>query len=126
MHDLFVAADVVVHPSAYPEGLPSVLLEAAAAGAAMIATPAGGTTDLVRHGETGLLVPPGDPRALAEALELLASDDALRERLASAARRLVCERFDWSVVADAPGARARRARARRRRSALASTAPCGF
>ena len=101
MHDLLVAADVVVHPSAYPEGLPSILLEAAAAGAAIVASPAGGTTDLVRHGETGLLVPPGDPRGLAEALELLASDDALRERLAAAARRLVCERFDWRVVADA-------------------------
>lgn len=101
VHDLLVAADVVIHPSAYPEGLPSVLLEAAAAGAAIVASPAGGTTDLVRHGETGLIVPSGDPLRLAGALGLLASDDALRERLAAAARRRVCERFDWRIVADA-------------------------
>ncbi len=99
LHDLLVAADVVVHPSSYPEGLPSILLEAAAAGAALVATPAGGTTDLVRHGETGLIVPFGDPPRLAEALELLASDDALRERLIRAARRSIRERFDWRVVA---------------------------
>jgi glycosyltransferase involved in cell wall biosynthesis len=100
MHDLLVAADIVVHPSTYPEGLPSVLLEAAAAGAAIVATAAGGTTDLVRDGETGLIVPPGDPRRLARALELLASDDALRERLAAAARARVSSRFRWRLVAD--------------------------
>lgn len=101
VHDLLVAADVVAHPSAYPEGLPTVLLEAAAAGAAIVATAAGGTTDLVRHGETGLIVPVGDSERLRQALELLASDPALRRRLAAAARRAVCERFAWPTIADA-------------------------
>ena len=100
VHDLLVAADVVAHPSAYPEGLPTVLLEAAAAGAAIVATAAGGTTDLVRHGETGLIVPVGDSERLRQALELLASDAALRQRLAAAARRAVCDRFSWPTIAD--------------------------
>ena len=77
-----------------------MLLEAAAAGAAIVASPAGGTTDLVRHEETGLLVPAGDVRGLHEALARLAADAGLRERLAAAARLAVRERFDWPLIAD--------------------------
>jgi glycosyltransferase involved in cell wall biosynthesis len=101
VHDLLIAADVVAHPSSYPEGLPTVLLEAAASGAAIVATPAGGTTDLIRDGENGLIVPVGDRSALVGALELLTADQALRERLGMAARRTVKETFDWEAVADA-------------------------
>ena len=100
VHDLLLAADVVVHPSAYPEGLPTVLLEAAAAGVAVIATAAGGTTELVRHGETGLVVPAHDPERLRRALELLASDSALRQRLVASARLAVREHFAWPRIAD--------------------------
>jgi glycosyltransferase involved in cell wall biosynthesis len=77
-----------------------VLLEAAAAGTAIVATAAGGTTDLVRDGETGLIVRAGDSEELRRALEKLATDDGLRHRLAAAARRAVCERFDWGIIAD--------------------------
>lgn len=101
VHDLLMAADVVAHPSAYPEGLPTVLLEAAAAGAAIVATPAGGTTDLIQDGENGLIVPVGDRSSLARALDLLTADPALCERLGRAARSTVEERFDWEAVADA-------------------------
>lgn len=101
VHDLLMAADVVAHPSCYPEGLPTVLLEAAAAGAAIVATPAGGTTDLIQDGENGLIVPAGDRSALVRALDLLTADPTLRERLGTAARRTVEERFDWEAVADA-------------------------
>jgi len=101
VHDLLMAADVVAHPSAYPEGLPTVLLEAAAAGAAIVATPAGGTTDLIQDGDNGLIIPVGDHRVLVRALDLLTADRALRERLGAVARRTVEERFDWEAVADA-------------------------
>lgn len=100
VHDLLMAADVVAHPSSYPEGLPTVLLEAAAAGAAIVATPAGGTTDLIQDGDNGLIVPAGDHSALVRALDLLTADPTLRERLGTAARRTVEERFDWEAVAD--------------------------
>ncbi len=100
VHDLLLAADILVHPSAYPEGLPSVLLEAAAAGAAIIATPAGGTTDLLQDGVNGLIVPAADERSLVSALERLLSDPPLRQRLGAAARRTVQGRFDWRIIAD--------------------------
>jgi glycosyltransferase involved in cell wall biosynthesis len=100
-HDLLVAADILAHPSAYPEGLPTVVLEGAAARTAMVATPAGGTTELIDAGESGLIVPAGDRGALRDALALLASDPALRTRLGEAARRSVEERFDWGNITDA-------------------------
>lgn len=80
-----------VHIAAIPsmggEGLPKTLLEAAACGRALVTTDVPGCRDFVRDGETGLLVPPNDPAALATAFRRLMNDTALRRRLASAARR---------------------------------------
>ncbi|MEW6747241.1 MAG: glycosyltransferase [Planctomycetota bacterium] len=78
------AFDVVVLPSD-AEGLPLVLVEAMAAGGAVLATAVGGVPDLVTHEVDGLLVPPRDPGALARALQRLIADRALRERLGRAA-----------------------------------------
>jgi glycosyltransferase involved in cell wall biosynthesis len=78
-HDTAIA----VLPS-YREGLPKSLLEAAASGRPMIATDVPGCREVVRHGETGLLVPPRDPQALADALATLAGDAALRQRYGAA------------------------------------------
>ena len=77
---------VALAPSVWPDPCPTVVLEAMAAGRALVTTPAGGIPDLV--GEDGaLLVPPGDPAALAGALRRLLGDEALRRRLGGAARR---------------------------------------
>lgn len=92
-------ADILCHPSAYPEGLPTVLLEGAAAGAALVATPMGGTEELVTSGVSGLLVPPADPEALSEAIKAVAHDRELRERLTRGARLRVDETFSWDRVA---------------------------
>jgi glycosyltransferase involved in cell wall biosynthesis len=78
------AADVLVHPS-LSEGMPNVVLEAMALGTPVVATRVGGTPEVVTDGQTGLLVPPGDPAALADALSRLLADAALRTRLAAAA-----------------------------------------
>ncbi|HZT15363.1 MAG TPA: glycosyltransferase family 4 protein [Gaiellaceae bacterium] len=75
----------LVLPS-FSEGLPRVALEALARGRPVVGSRAGGIPDAVADGENGLLVPPGDAPALAEALVRLASDPELAERLASAAR----------------------------------------
>ncbi len=64
----------------------TVIAEAMAMGKAVIATRSRGQRDLVREGETGLLVPPGDPRALREAIESLLADSAMTERMGRAAR----------------------------------------
>ena len=77
--------DVLVLPSAYEE-MGSVLTEAMAAGVPVVASDVGGIPEVVRHGETGLLVPPGDVEALAAALDRLVGDPVLRARLAASAR----------------------------------------
>jgi glycosyltransferase involved in cell wall biosynthesis len=84
--------DVVALPS-WTEGLPLVLLEAMARGRPVVATPVGGTPELVTDGQTGLLVPPRDPEALAAALRRVLDDPDLARRLGEAARARVAERF---------------------------------
>ena len=90
--DLLETLDVVALPS-WAEGLPIVLLEAMAHGRPVVATPVGGTPELVTDGETGLLVPPRDPEALAAALRRVLDDPDLARRLGTAARARVAERF---------------------------------
>lgn len=90
-------ADIAVLPS-YREGLPKALLEAAATGLPLVATDVPGCREICRDGETGLLVPPRDAGALADALARLAGDPALRARLGAAARAAVEAEFSDRVV----------------------------
>lgn len=84
--DALCAAEIFVLAST-SEGLPMALLEAMSYGLAIVATEVGGVPDVVENGEQALLVPPGDPAALAAALSRLAGDAGLRVKLGSAARR---------------------------------------
>ncbi|HZO25923.1 MAG TPA: glycosyltransferase [Chloroflexota bacterium] len=81
---LYAAMDVFVLPSRW-EGLSLALVEAMGAGRAIVATNVGGNPEVVHDGQTGLLVPPDDPTALAGALGKLARDRALRTSLGDAA-----------------------------------------
>ena len=85
---LFRAADASVLPSAW-ENFPHTVVEALAVGCPVIATAVGGVPEVVRDGENGLLVPPGDSAALADAIERFFGDASLRERLRGAAARSV-------------------------------------
>jgi glycosyltransferase involved in cell wall biosynthesis len=80
---LFASAHVVVHPS-YREGLSNSILEAMGEGVPVIASRVGGSPELVRDGETGLLVPPGCPTSITRALQKLLADCELRTRLGTA------------------------------------------
>lgn len=85
------------------DGIPNVLVEAAATGVPIVSTPVGGVPELVTDGETGLLVPARDPAALAAALERLLDSPALRRALRQKARAFVEESFDvrrnaWEVA----------------------------
>jgi glycosyltransferase involved in cell wall biosynthesis len=94
---LWERAHVAVLPSRR-EGLPKSLLEAAACGRPMVATDVPGCREIVRHDETGLLVPVDDPAALAAAIQRLISSLELRVRYGAAARRLVVEKFAAEVI----------------------------
>jgi glycosyltransferase involved in cell wall biosynthesis len=86
-------ADVFCLPTYYREGLPKVLIEAAATGLPLIATDIAGCRDIVRHGENGLLVPPRDVDRLTDALRRLINDPALRQSLGRRSRALAEEKF---------------------------------
>ena len=82
------AADVFVNPSTV-EGLPVAVLEAMALGRPVVAAAAGGVPGIVKDGETGLLIPPGDPAALAEGLRRVLDEPSQAQRLAKAAQVMV-------------------------------------
>ena len=90
-------ADVFVLNSTY-EGLPHVVLEAMRLGVPVVASAAGGTPEAVSDGRTGLLVPAGDDRALASAIDRLLSEAGLAERLAAAARADADARFTTQAM----------------------------
>jgi glycosyltransferase involved in cell wall biosynthesis len=98
MPSYYRSADVFVH-AGFAEGIPVVLMEAMAHRLPVVATSVMGTGELVHDGHDGLLVRPGRPDELAAAVERLAADTALRERLGEAARAKV--EADFSVAASA-------------------------
>lgn len=88
---------IAVLPS-YREGSPRALIEAAASGRPVVATDVPGCRDVVKHGETGLLVPSGDVRALADALDVLIRDADLRRCMGVKGRKYVEAMFGEDVV----------------------------
>lgn len=92
------SVDVYVQPSLW-EGLPMVVLEAMAAGVAVVATGVDGTPELVVDGETGLLVPPRDPGAFAAAISSLLSAPERRQAMGRAGRQRVEDHFTFAAAA---------------------------
>lgn len=91
------ASDVFVLNSTY-EGLPHIVLEAMQVGIPVIATQTPGTAELIQHGITGLLVPPGNEEALRASLEVLLGDPDKRSRLADTARQRLEQSFQWEQL----------------------------
>jgi glycosyltransferase involved in cell wall biosynthesis len=96
---LLASADMLAITSVR-EGLPNVALEAMAARRPVVATAVSGTPELVRDGETGLLVPPGAPDALAHALGALVADPVRRRQMGERGRRRVEQWFEATVALD--------------------------
>jgi glycosyltransferase involved in cell wall biosynthesis len=97
--DRFIAAMDVCVLSTHQEGLPLVILEAMAQSKPFVGTSVGGIPEIVRDGETGLLVPPADAPALARALARLLDDPALAARLGEGGRRMVEGEFSLASFA---------------------------
>jgi glycosyltransferase involved in cell wall biosynthesis len=96
---LYAALDLVVLASRN-EGTPVALIEAGAAGKPVVATRVGGVADVVQDGKTGLLVPPGDPAAVAAGISALLDDPARARALGEAARGEANARFTIERLAD--------------------------
>lgn len=95
MVSVYGASALVVLPSYYGEGLPKVLLEAAACGRAIVATDMPGCRDIVRDRDNGILIPPKNSKALARAIEELLTDGRSREAMGRRGRELAVAK--WSV-----------------------------
>ncbi|HMG31932.1 MAG TPA: glycosyltransferase family 4 protein [Jiangellaceae bacterium] len=91
------SADLLVMPSKYEE-LGTAMLEAMQVGVPVVAADTGGIPDVICHERNGLLVPSGDPAALAGAISRLLADPSLASTLAGAAKAEV-GRYDWNVLA---------------------------
>jgi glycosyltransferase involved in cell wall biosynthesis len=94
---VLAAATVSVLPS-LSEGISNTLLESMAAGAPVVATRVGGTPEVIRGGEHGLLVSPGDPQVVADAILAVLDDPALAARLSANGRRRVKDEFSFEAV----------------------------
>ena len=98
--ELFSTSNIIVLPS-YREGLPRVLVEAAAAGRAVVTTDVPGCRDAIESGVTGLLVPVRDANSLADAIQRLIEDIKLRQRMGSAGRLLAEKEFSIEKIVSA-------------------------
>jgi glycosyltransferase involved in cell wall biosynthesis len=98
MPAVLAQAHIACLPSYYREGLPKFLIEAAAAGLPLVTTDATGCREAVEAGQNGLLVPPRDAPALAQALDRLIGDADLRQRFGTRSREIAQARFDATRV----------------------------
>ena len=122
--ELYAEAEVAVVPSLY-EGFSLPAIEAMACGVPLVATTGGALPEVVgRDGSTALLVPPGDPGALAAAIVRALDDPRVRRRVGAAGRVRVLERYSWRVTAQATVAEYRAAIRRNHGAAGARNTPC--
>lgn len=95
---LYKRGDIFVHPSLYPEGLPTSILEAGLMQCAVIATPKGGTEEVITNSEQGIIIS-GSKDSIKEAIELLANDAVKRDALGKNLKHRIQTVFDWKIVA---------------------------
>ncbi len=100
VEELLSATQILVFPSYYREGLPRVVIEAAACAVPTIGADVPGTRDAIQDGVTGLLVRPRDHRLLAEKIGQLLDDEELRVKMGIAARQRALEEFDVHLITE--------------------------
>jgi glycosyltransferase involved in cell wall biosynthesis len=100
MFAVLPSATVVVLPTVYPEGVPKILLEAAACGCPIVATDVPGCREIVRHDVNGLLVTPHDVGALAGAIQAVIDSPQLQKRYGEAGRSIAVSEFSVEYVVE--------------------------
>jgi glycosyltransferase involved in cell wall biosynthesis len=100
MPELLRKFDVLLVPSIWPEPLARVVLEGMSSGLVVVATPTGGTREILTDGQNGLLFAPDDAEELAQKIVRLADDSDLRRNLAMAGQQTVAERFTVTKMLD--------------------------
>jgi glycosyltransferase involved in cell wall biosynthesis len=100
MPSLLARADIIAYPSYYGEGIPRVLLEAAACGKPIVTTDNPGCRETVHHGENGFLVPIKNAQALAEAIKILLADLKMRQEMGQKSRELAEAHFDVNLICE--------------------------
>jgi len=100
MPDVFAQSHIVCLPSKYREGVPKVLIEAASCGRSIVTTDMPGCREIVQDGENGILVPPDDGRAVADAVIQLLEDAKLRAKMGDEGRTLVQKEFSVERVVE--------------------------
>ena len=93
MAKYYNAADIYLMPTLRIEGLPFVLLEAMSCGKPVVASRIGGNPSLVKHGENGFLIEPGDIKRLVHYLTMMLKDEGIIKRLSNSARETILENF---------------------------------
>lgn len=97
--DILNITDIFVNPS-YSEGLPTSVMEACAAGRAVVATDVGGTNEIIQDGETGFLITPENLEELKKKIDILIENPSLRKELGSKAREYVKKNFSWDEIVE--------------------------
>ena len=101
VHRYFHLGDVIVVPSRFEEPFSMVAIEAMASGIPVVAARKGGMVEYLRHGANSLLFDAeAGPEAIAEVIQVVHDDSRMRHDLTAAGRKLVCDQFDWNIVAD--------------------------
>ena len=95
--DILKSTDIFVNPS-YSEGLPTSVLEACAAGCAVVATDVGGTDEIILDGSTGFHVKSGDKQGLTEKVNFLLENKLMRDTLGKNAKAYVMDNFSWDQI----------------------------
>ncbi len=98
VYDFYAHADICAFPSLAGEGMMTTACEAMMCGASVIATTGNGNESFIKHGINGILVPPGNVQALAEALHCLHQHAALRRTLGQAAQEYAEKHFSWDIA----------------------------
>jgi glycosyltransferase involved in cell wall biosynthesis len=100
MEQIYPLANIVCLPTYYKEGVPKALIEAAACGRPLVATDVPGCREIIRQGVNGLLVPPKNAIALADAIAKLSGDKKLCDRMGRSSREIAVSLFSLKMVID--------------------------